>query len=222
MSFPEEGLQFLRDLAANNNKAWFEENKDTYLRALREPALAFIVELGEQLKNRVSPDIIYDTRTNGAGSLFRIHRDIRFSEDKTPYKTTVDMVFWQGDGKKMESPGFGVRVTPNGVDMFAGIRGFPKPMLQAYQQAVVDDSLGADLEAVIAKVQAAGYPIEGEHYKRVPRGYDKDHPRAHLLLYAGLYASHSGLNPVASPDLAILVADHLEKMSPVQQWLTRL
>ena len=103
--FSPETLTFLADLAANNDRAWFEAHKDTYTDVLLPEAQAFISALGAALR-RFAPELLYDTRTNGQGSLLRIYRDIRFSADKTPYHTYLRMVFWQGEGKKTDNPAF--------------------------------------------------------------------------------------------------------------------
>ena len=83
--FPKEGFKFFRDIKANNNREWFQEHKQEYIDYLQDPAVAFVIALGERLKSDF-PGISYDTRTNGAGSVMRIYRDIRFSKDKSPYK----------------------------------------------------------------------------------------------------------------------------------------
>ena len=101
--FLAAGLQFLADLEVNNEKEWFEAHKDVYQSQLLEPATNFITAVGERLQS-ISNQIRYDTRTNGSGSLMRIYRDTRFSKDKTPYKTAVSGMWWQGEGKKMENP----------------------------------------------------------------------------------------------------------------------
>ena len=82
LGYPEEGLRFLVDLAANNNRDWFEENKAIYQNHLLAPSQSLVLALGERLKE-ISDDVQYDTRTNGSGSLMRIYRDVRFSKDDT-------------------------------------------------------------------------------------------------------------------------------------------
>jgi uncharacterized protein (TIGR02453 family) len=222
--FPEEGLQFLADLAENNNRDWFNGHKQHYKDVIVAPAVAFIQTMGEQLRF-ISPHIQYDTRTNGQGSLMRIYRDTRFSKDKTPYKTWVGIRFWEGGGKAGGNPGFffGFDATAGGLHV--GMYGFDKTMLTAYREAVDDDELGAELEAALASVRGAGaYEINGEHYKRVPRGFDPDHPRVDLLRYNTLYASSPGIEPavLSSAGLVDVVMDHCEKMAPVQRWLVKV
>lgn len=222
--FPQEGLNFLADLAKNNDRDWFEKNKQVYLDDIVSPSVAFIETLGERLKF-ISPHIQYDTRTNGQGSLMRIYRDVRFSKDKSPYKTWVGIRFWEGAGKKTECPGFFLWLESHQAGLFTGMYGFPKPMLHAYRQAVVDDDLGAALDAALEAVRAAGpYEIGGEHYKRVPRGFDPEHPRAELLKYNAIYASSPRFQPAQlnAPDLVDQCLDHCHNMAPLHHWLVKV
>lgn len=221
--FPAAGLQFMRDLSANNTKEWFEANKKTYLDAVQAPAVALVTTLGERLGAKF-PEIGYDTRINGSGSLLRIYRDTRFSADKSPYKTNIAMMFTSGVGKKMEIPGFGLQITLDQVESVAGIFGFPKPVLTAFREAVLHDKHGAALDAAAAQVRAAGnYTIGEQEYKRVPSGFDADHPRAEWLKYTGLtaYAPPLGLDLAQTPELVDVLMGHFEKMSPIYHWLTQ-
>lgn len=222
--FPPEGLQFLADLGQNNDRDWFNARKQLYLDNIVAPAVAFVEIMGERLRF-ISAHIQYDTRTNGQGSLMRIYRDTRFSEDKSPYKTWVGIRFWEGGGKASHNPGyfFGFDATAGGLHV--GMHGFDKAMLTAYRQTVDDDQLGSELETALEAVRGAGaYEIRGEHYKQVPRGFHPDHPRADLLRYNTLYVSSPGIEPavLSSAGLVDVVMDHCEKMAPVQQWLVQV
>ena len=95
---------FLADLRDNNDRAWFNPRKAQFKRDLQTRAIAFVEALGARLQS-ISPGINFDTRTNGAGSLMRIYRDTRFSNDKTPYKTNIGIVFWKAQAKD-RSAGF--------------------------------------------------------------------------------------------------------------------
>jgi uncharacterized protein (TIGR02453 family) len=221
--FPAEGLQFLRDLAANNERAWFETHKATYLRYVQAPAVALVVALGERLQ-ATFPAIGYDPRTNGAGSLMRIHRDTRFSADKSPYKTNVAMMFAPYGEAKLAAPGFGLQITQEQVELVAGIFAFEPSALAAYRAAVLDEERGPDLERAAATVRAAGdYRIAGVGYKRVPAGLPADHPRAEWLLYKGLhvFAPPLAREVVQTPGLVDQALEHFVAMAPLQQWLAR-
>jgi uncharacterized protein (TIGR02453 family) len=222
--FPPEGLEFLASLVENNNREWFEANKQTYLEYIASPAVAFIETLGDRLQF-ISPHIQYDTRTNGQGSLMRIYRDVRFSKDKSPYKTWVGIRFWEGAGKKTECPGFFLWFESNQAGLFTGMYGFSKEMLKAYRAAVADDELGAELELAIQAVQSTGdYKIGGEQYKRVPRGFDPEHPRAALLKHKAFYASAPRMTPAElnSSELVNICMDHCENMAPLHHWMVKV
>lgn len=222
--FPEEGMRFLDDLKANNNRQWFNERKEVYRIQLLEPAQAFVVALGERLQE-ISPHIVFDPRTSGSGSIFRIYRDTRFSKDKSPYKTHLGILFWEGSGKKMENPGFYIHLEPGAVRVHAGHYAFPKSMLAAYRDAVVDVNLGSGLEIALAEVRDAGeYHIHGEQYKRVPSGYDREHERADLLRYKSLYASSPLIEAeiLGSPDFVDISFEHCTNMSSLHHWLVKV
>ena len=220
--FPRQTLDFLAQLDQNNNRDWFQTHKDDYQEYVLAPTRDFVFALGERLRE-LSPGIRYDTRASGSGSIMRIYRDLRFSDDKTPYNPNVRVVFWEGDGKRMETPSFFVRIQPDGVGLYAGLHVFPKPFLKAYREAVDDETLGAELEAAMAAVRKAGdYTLGGEHYKRVPRGYDADHPRADLLRYNGLWAHTANAVDAATittPRLLDACLDHCRNMAPLHRWL---
>ena len=163
---------------------------------------------------------------SGGSSILRIYRDVRFSKDKTPYNPNVRVVFWEGQGKRMENPSFFVRIQPDGVSLYAGLHVFPKPYLTAYREAVIDEALGAELEAAMAAVRGAGaYTLGGEHYKRVPRGYETGHPRADLLRYSGLWAHTAASIDAAlitTPRLLDACFEHCLKMAPLHHWLVKV
>lgn len=220
--FPQAGVQFLRDLAQNNNKAWFEANKKIYQEALQAPALSLVEALGERLSDAFPP-ITYDTRKTG-GSLMRIHRDTRFSPDKTPYKTNIAMMFAPEGYQRMAAPGFGLQMTTEQVELVAGLFSFDKDQLERFRQAVTEEREGAALGNVVAQMQAAGdYTLGGKELKRVPRGYDPAHPRAEWLKYKGLhaFAPPISLDVAQTPDLMDVVMHHFQTMAPLQGWLMR-
>jgi uncharacterized protein (TIGR02453 family) len=219
--FPNEGLQFLRELKSNNNREWFQARKSIYTDSILEPAQDFVVALGERLKV-LSPGFQFDTRTNGSGSIMRIYRDVRFSKDKTPYKTNIGIVFWEGSRKKMENPGYFLHFDSEGGNVYAGHHQFHKSFLASYRQAVDDLTLGKDLEKAIEEVQMTGqHEVGGEHYKRVPRGYDPDHARADLLRHNGLWAKSPTISAESLGDsgLVDLCFNYCQDMLPLHQWL---
>ena len=221
--FPQASLDFLSGLAAHNERTWFEAHKEEYQKTLIEPAQAFVVALGVKLQS-LSNGIHYDTRTDGRGVLMRIHRDIRFSQDKTPYNTHLRGLFWEGNQKKNESPAFGFQIDATGMSLMTGMFRFTPAMLEVYRNAVIDDRLGSELEDVMASMRhLETYEIGGEQYKRVPSGYDHNHPRADLLRYGGLYVFSPRIpaSDVLTPALVDTCYAHFERMAPLYHWLMK-
>ena len=217
--FPKECVQFFAELSRHNRKDWFERHRQDYERFVLEPSRAFIVELGDCLRT-ITPNVIADPRTNQ--SLFRINRDTRFCREKTPYKTHLGLWLWEGVRPRMECSGYYFQLDPEGVMLAAGLYQFPPTHLAEYRRSVADAKLGAGLQRVILKVESVrGNRVEGEQYKRIPRGFSPDHPRADLLRYQGLFGSRSlgfpaKLGTAGFLDLAFEV---FRSQEPLHRWL---
>jgi len=219
--FSKDTISFYKDLKENNTKKWFEDNKNRYLESVIAPAQAFVTAMGEQLLS-LSENINFDTRHHGPGSIFRIHRDTRFSKDTTPYKTHLGMYFWVGTGKKMECPGYYFHLEGDTIMLGAGSYMFTRNQLAAFRNAVDDRKNGEALKKTVDKVTKNPlYSIGGEHYKKVPRGFSPTHPRARLLLYNGLYASLETRIPAEfySSSLVQWCFGHYKSCKPLVDWL---
>ena len=220
--FPREGFEFLAELATDNTRAFFDAHRATYEAALLQPAKDFVTALGEELRARVAPAIRAEPRVNG--SILRINRDTRFAADKRPYKDHVDLWFWEGDAPSRERPGLSVRLRPATVVLSAGIHRLEPAALSAFRAAVADDRTGETLDSAIEDaLTLRGVKLGGLAYKRVPRGFEADHPRAELLRHGAFYVSGEWKLPrtVSGAGFVGWVADRLEQMAPVERWLTR-
>lgn len=170
--FTKEVFRFLGDLAANNDRAFFTENKARYEQHARDPFLRLIADLGPRLA-KVSPHIVVDPRPVG-GSMMRIHRDIRFSRDKTPYKTSLAAQFAHAEGKGT-APGFYLRIAPGESAVGAGIWRPEPAAVKQIRDAIAANAKGWQ-KAVKGREQKSGCGMIGESLKRPPAGYDPDHP----------------------------------------------
>jgi len=149
---------------------------------------------------------------------------VRFSKDKTPYKTNLGIVFWQGEGKKMARPSYYFGLDATGAQMHGGMYRFPDNWTDIYRQGVVHDELGTELVALLEDLQGKGFEIWGEKTKRVPRGYDKDHPRAELLLHKGLAVSAGqrfAPADVSAIDIVDRCVDYAYDIAPLIDWYVR-
>ena len=133
-SFSPELFAFLRDLAANNDREWFTANKARYVAEVQEPALAFVEDVGVRLPE-LSRHFVADARTTG-GSLFRIHRDVRFSKDKSPYKTNIGIQFRHARSRDVHAPGFYLNLEPDRVFMACGSWRPDRDTLHAFRTAI--------------------------------------------------------------------------------------
>ena len=218
--FPKEAIQFFNDLSSHNTKQWFEENRKTFDEQVMAPAQAFVMEMGERLESIV-PNIVADPRRDR--SIFRIHRDTRFSKDKSPFKNRLAMFFWSGPRKKLENSGFYLHIDASSILLGVGLHTFTKPLLEAYREAVIHPVQGSKLVKAIEEVtQNSDYKIGGEHYKKTPRGYDPEHPNAKWLVHNGIYAYLEDTHPkdLHSADFLDFCFQHFKNMSPIHQWIS--
>ena len=169
-SFGPELFRFLDELADHNERDWFEANKARYEQDLLEPALAFIEDFEPHLRE-IAPHLRADARRTG-GSLFRIYRDTRFSKDKSPYKTTAGIYFRHEEYKEVRAPGLYLHLAPGDVFAGGGIWHVDTKTANAIREAIVRDPDG--WRQATADVRLG----QGEALKRVPSGFDKDHPPA--------------------------------------------
>jgi uncharacterized protein (TIGR02453 family) len=173
MLFTKATFKFLNELAANNERAWFEANKPRYEELVREPALEFIAAMEPALK-KFAPCFRADARKQG-GSLMRVFRDTRFSRDKTPYKTNIGIQFRHALGRDVHAPGFYVHIAPDECFFGAGCW-HPDP---ATLGRLRDHIAGAPLQWFAArddKKFTAQWELWGDSLTRPPRGYDPAHP----------------------------------------------
>ncbi len=174
--FTPELFKFLRDLDANNDRAWFNANKDRYEQHVKEPALRFVNDFGSRLR-KISPHFVADSRPVG-GSLFRIHRDTRFSKDKTPYKTNTGVHFRHERAKDVHAPGFYLHLDPAGS--FGGVGMWhPETAVQYRVREAIADDPTRWKRATRSKRFTDAFEFAGgdsERLKRPPKGFDPDHP----------------------------------------------
>jgi uncharacterized protein (TIGR02453 family) len=168
-SFRPELFAFLRDLKANNDRVWFAANKERYEEHVRGPALDFVADFAPHLE-KMSQHFVADPRPSG-GSLFRIHRDTRFSKDKSPYKPYVGMRFSHEAAKDAHAPGFYLHLQPGSAFMGGGIWHPDSPTLGRIREAIAGDP-----KAWRRSTAGKSWRLVGDSLKRAPAGFDPEHP----------------------------------------------
>ncbi len=173
LCFTTDTFRFLRQLENNNNRAWFNENKQRYEDLIRSPSLKFIEEMGNELPS-LSPRFRAIPKKVG-GSLMRVYRDIRYSKDKTPYKINIGINFRHEAAKDVHAPGYFVHISNS--QCFIGL-GIWRPESQTLKQIreCLDHNPRAWLAAKNEKSFSDTYRLGGNSLITQPRGYDKDHP----------------------------------------------
>jgi uncharacterized protein (TIGR02453 family) len=197
--FPEEALVFYEGLEADNTKAYWTDHKDVYERAVKAPLDALLAELAPEF---------------GTAKVFRPYRDVRFSKDKTPYKTHAAAVV-EGDGSLY------VQLGADGLYVGGGFWHTESDQVQRLRAAVDDDLPGRQLEAVLDGL--AGWEVMGERLKRVPKPYAPDHPRAALLQHKTL-AAGLRMEPAEwlhTAECVDRVAAAWRQVQPLNAWLSQ-
>jgi uncharacterized protein (TIGR02453 family) len=224
--FSHDALQFLVDLAFNNERSWFQSRKADYERLLKEPLEALCIDLEAEFEARRIP-----LRADPKKSPFRIYRDTRFSKDKTPYKTHVAADFpWVGPAAGVADQSTGwqgaggyFHLAPEGTYIGGGMW-HPEPArLAAFRRAV-----DSEPERTMAALDQPGFrarfePVHGESLKRVPQGYPADHPRVELLKLKDVtFGRQLREDEEFSPDLPAILAADFAAAVPVMEFLATL
>jgi uncharacterized protein (TIGR02453 family) len=197
--WPEEALEFYEGLEADNSKSYWTSHKAIYEDRVLRP----MTELVEQL----APEF-------GEPKIFRPYRDIRFSADKTLYKTHIGATI---------GPHSYVQFSADGLAAGAGMWHMEPAQLARYRTAVAADSTGAEIEAIIAKLEKSGIEIHGHGtLKSAPRGYPPDHPRIGLLRHKGLTSwQHWAPEPwLRTPQAADRALSFFQASAALCDWLT--
>ncbi len=192
-----EALEFFEGLEADNSKAYWQRNKEIYEHEVRAPMEALLAELEAEW---------------GEGRIFRPYRDVRFSPDKSPYKTHMGALIGAGY----------VQLSAEGLSAGCGMWEMASDQLERYRAAVADERTGAELSALVEDGRAAGLEVMAHGtLKTAPRGYPKDHPRIELLRYKGLamwrdWGAGAWLGTAKAKDR---VVGFFRDSSPIRDWL---
>ncbi len=221
--FSAASFRFLRGLAKHNAKPWFEAHREDYETSVRGPMRALVEEMDVRLA-RFAPEIIGDPKR----SMFRIHRDIRFSKDKSPYKTNAGCWFYHRDGashvgreREGGGAGFYFHLQPGTCFAAGGLWMPPRPALNRLREAIAEDPKGfaraADSPAI--RRRFGGLSDEAK-LKRMPRGFADDHPAAKWLRHQS-FTLHRTLTDaqVTSARLPALLEAEFTAILPLVRWL---
>lgn len=197
--WPAEALDFFEGLAADNSKAYWTAHKEVYDTCVYAPMAALLEELAGEF---------------GPAKIFRPYRDVRFSADKSPYKTSI--------AASLERGGY-VQLTADGLGAGSGRYMLAPDQLERFRAAVADDKTGEALAELVEAVRAKGIEVTAhDSLKSVPRGYPKDHPRADLLRHKGLitWQRWEPAKWLGTAEAKKRVVGFLRASQPVSDWLS--
>ena len=220
--FTAATFRFLRELEENNDRAWWEQNKERYAEDVRDPALAFIADFAGGLAT-ISPHFVADARSSG-GSLMRPYRDIRFSADKTPYKTNVGIQFRHEAGKDVHAPGFYVHLEPSRCFAGAGLWSPETQVAAAIRRAIDEDPSGWGKAAHGAKFERTWSlgDHEEDRLRRIPSGLKADHSYVDDLRLKSFVAGRRlTQREVTSADFTVSMVKSFKEAGPLVRFLCR-
>ena len=227
--FRPDAIQFLVDLSENNDRSWFQPRKGEYERLLKEPLEALISTLAERLAARGIP-----LRADPSKSPFRIYRDVRFSKDKSPYKTNLGASFpWvseaPGDGgtrshtTNVHSSGGYFHLSPGEIYVGGGIWHPEKPWLEAFRRRVLDEPGRVRKLVNEPEFNATFGSLGGDSLVRVPTGFPPDHPDVELLKLKDVtFGRRLSDAEAMSPGLPDVIADTFQTALPVMRYLAAI
>jgi uncharacterized protein (TIGR02453 family) len=200
--FPDEALLFYEGLEADNSKSYWTDQRDRYETAVRGPMLVLLAALEPEF---------------GPGKLFRPYRDIRFSADKTPYKTHAGAVVGTGDAAGV----LYVQVSAAGLMIGGGYYHMAPDQLSRYREALLADSSGTRLAAEVESLISDGWSMVGDRLSRAPRGVDPQHPRIELLRHKGIAAMLDLGAPawLGTPACQGRIAESWRRLAGLSTWL---
>jgi uncharacterized protein (TIGR02453 family) len=219
VSFQPALFDFLRELKAHNDREWFAANKQRYERDVRGPVLQFVDDFAAPLA-KISRQVVADPRPVG-GSMFRLHRDTRFSKDKSPYKTHVGIQFRHRQGRDVHAPCYYLHLEPGRVFAGAGIW-HPDAAALAGLRTAVATKAAEWKKAMAGAAFKRECSLEGDSLKRPPRGFDPDHPLIEDLKRKDFIAATQWTEAdVLAPGLPNRMAGFCRTTAPFTRFLAR-
>ena len=216
--FSTQAIEFLAELAQNNNRTWFEAQREVCEGLLIAPAKELVEALGLRLR-QLDPEIRAIPRVRGSIKAFEHRR--RFPQGAPPYNEHLDLWFWSGPRRAWDNSGFYLRLGATRLTLAGGMIEFQKEALACYRESLLEDERGAALSAIVHDLRADGYIVGGESYKKTPPGVPADFPRAALSRHRGLFATLEGPHPpeLATPAFVDFCFAHFARMHPLHGWL---
>lgn len=215
--FTRQTFAFLKALAQNNDREWFEAHKQDYETLVRDPALDLISDMSDEMPS-ISRHFLAQPKKVG-GSLMRVYRDTRFSKDKTPYKTNIGIQFRHEVGKDVHAPGYYLHIEPGECFIGCGLW-HPEPDAQFRIRSAIAEKPEAWIAARDDRIFRKYYTLEGDSLANAPRGFAKDHPLAEDLKRKDFIClAPLSMAEVTSKELRPLMVERFRQAGPLMRFL---
>ncbi len=213
--FSKDYKQFFEDLANNNHKEWFHEQKKRYEESAKKPFLAFVTALINNLKE-YEPDLSIEAKQ----CISRINRDIRFAKDKTPYNLHLTAFVGQGGKKDKSIPGMAIRLSPEMIGIMGGSYGMDKEQLHKFRSQLAKDNKPFKQLISEGNFKEKFGGIKGEKMKRVPKEWQEAAAAEPLILHKQCYfMTELPSSLIASEKLMPTIMEYYQAMKPVNDYL---
>lgn len=215
--FPSEGIEFLRELKANNDREWFNPRKTVFEETVRQPMLRLVEAVHAEMA-RFAPDYVGEP----AKCVYRIYRDTRFSKNKTPYKTYTSALFWRTGTPKDDMASFYFGISPEGIDCGSGLYSPPPEILRPVREHIAGNAAAFRATFDNRRVSKLFGEMRGESLARVPQGYDPGHSEIDLLKKKQ-FLLWAKLDPglATTPKLFAELVTRMEVATPFIEFLNR-
>lgn len=215
--FDKDFVKFMKDLAAHNEREWFHENKKRYEKSVKDPFVGFVQELIDKV-GKLDKNVKIEPKQ----AIFRIHRDVRFSKDKTPYKTNASAIISAGGRKDMHSPGMYIQLGPEDVRVYGGLFQLDTKQLYSVRTYLSKNLKEFNKLLNAKKFKDAFETIRGEQHKKVPKDFAEAIAEQPLLLNKSFYY-FTKLKPalIAKPELVKTIMDHYKIIQPMNEFLAK-
>jgi uncharacterized protein (TIGR02453 family) len=215
ITISKETLQFLKDLKENNNRDWMQDNKKRY-QAAKENAQEFVTALINRIAD-FEPSVMM---LEAKDVMFRLHRDVRFSKDKTPYKTHFSAAISKG-GKKSDSAGFYFQISPDKFWMAGGVYHPEKERLFHLREELAENG-GEFLSIMNDKDFSSTFTFWGDQLKRIPKGFDKEDPMEHWIRHKDFLVQHEApAKMIGHKDMLDYCDEVYRKMKPFNDYVNK-
>ena len=215
--FSPDFLEFFKELAANNHKPWFDENRKRYEKVVKEPFKKFVGDLIDEVKSKYEPDLLIAPKE----AIFRINRDIRFAKDKTPYKTNVSALLSPKGRKNNTYAAHYFELSPEHIGIYGGLYGGKADAVLAMRMHIANN-IDTYEKLISNKNFVSHFPegLKGEVQKRVPKEL-KDLAEKHPVLYQKQFYYHTNLDPelIHSKELMPTMLEYIKASHGVKRFL---